>query len=65
MTFCAGLKVRDGLIGITDTRVTTRTEHIVARKLVSYNNYDYEIFVTTPGLRSMRDRTLNFNEFLQ
>lgn len=32
MTFCAGLRVRDGLIGIADTRVTTSTEHIVARK---------------------------------
>ena len=65
MTFCAGLKVKDGLIGIADTRVTTRTEHIVARKLVTYEKYGYSMFIMTSGLRSVRDKTLTyFDEFL-
>ena len=60
MTFCAGLKVRDGLIGIADTRVTTSSEHIVAKKLVTYSNYGYEMFIMTSGLRSIRDKTLTY-----
>ena len=33
MTFCLGMKVQDGLIGIADTRVTTGVECITARKV--------------------------------
>lgn len=66
MTFCAGLKVKDGLVGIADTRVTTSTEHIVARKLITYNNFGYSMFVMTSGLRSVRDKTITyFDEFLE
>ncbi|MGH7885431.1 MAG: peptidase [Thermodesulfobacteriota bacterium] len=66
MTFCAGLKVKDGLIGIADTRVTTRTEQIVARKLNTYQNLGYEMFIMTSGLRSIRDKTLTyFDELIE
>lgn len=67
MTFCAGLKVKDGLVGIADTRVTTSTEHIVARKLATYNNnFGYNMFIMTSGLRSVRDKTITyFDEFLE
>ena len=66
MTFCAGLRVRDGLIGIADTRVTTSTEHIVARKMTTYHNFGYDMFIMTSGLRSVRDKTLTyFDEFIQ
>ena len=33
MTFCLGMKVEDGLIGIADSRVTTGVECITARKV--------------------------------
>ena len=66
MTFCAGLRVRDGLIGIADTRVTTSTEHIVARKMLTYHNLGYDMFIMTSGLRSVRDKTITyFDEFIQ
>lgn len=66
MTFCAGLRVRNGIIGIADTRVTTSTEHIVARKLVTFEHYGYPMFIMTSGLRSIRDKALTyFDEFLQ
>ena len=66
MTFCAGLRVRDGLIGIADTRVTTSTEHIMARKMVTYHNFGYDMFIMTSGLRSVRDKTITyFDEFIQ
>jgi len=53
MTFCAGLRVRDGLIGIADTRVTTSTKHIVALKMVTYHNLGYDMLIMTSGLRSV------------
>ena len=66
MTFCAGLKVKDGLIGIADTRITTRTQHIVARKLSTFHNMGYEMFIMTSGLRSVRDKTITyFDEFIE
>ena len=33
MTFCVGMKVRKGLVGIADTLVTTGSESITARKV--------------------------------
>ncbi len=66
MTFCAGLKIRDGLIGIADTRITTRTQHITAKKLTTYHNYGYKMFIMTSGLRSLRDKTITyFDEFIE
>lgn len=66
MTFCAGLRVKDGIVGIADTRVTTSTEHIVARKLVTFQEYGYPMFIMTSGLRSVRDKALTyFDEYLQ
>ena len=66
MTFCAGLRVRDGIVGIADTRVTTSTEHIVARKLVTYDHLDYPMFIMTSGLRSIRDKAMTyFDEYLE
>lgn len=65
MTFCAGLRVKDGIVGIADTRVTTSIEHIVAKKLVTFEDYDYPMFIMTSGLRSIRDKALTyFDEYL-
>jgi putative proteasome-type protease len=36
VTFCFAVKVEEGLVGIADTRVTTGTQHITARKLAIY-----------------------------
>ena len=33
MTFCLGMRVKDGLVGIADTRVTSGSECITARKV--------------------------------
>jgi len=39
MTFCAGIKVRDGLVGIADTLVTTGSE---GRKLLQVSEWCQE-----------------------
>jgi putative proteasome-type protease len=62
MTFCLGITVKDGLVGIADTRVTMGTECITARKLSVYNAERRALFIMTSGLRSIRDKAITYFE---
>ena len=62
MTFCLGVKVQDGLVGIADTRVTSGTECIKARKITTYQGERHAVFMMTSGLRSVRDKSLTYFE---
>lgn len=66
MTFCVGMKVRKGLVGIADTLVTTGAECITARKVTIHQYGRHSLFLMTSGLRSVRDKALTyFNEVLE
>ncbi|HUP03505.1 MAG TPA: hypothetical protein VMU19_05925 [Bryobacteraceae bacterium] len=58
MTFCLGITVDQGLVGIADTRVTAGNECLVARKTASYQGPGFAFFVMHSGLRSLRDKIL-------
>jgi len=60
MTFCLGMKVEDGLIGIADTRVTTGVECITARKVSIHQHGRHSMFLMTSGLRSVRDKAVTY-----
>jgi len=60
MTFCVGMKVRKGLVGIADTLVTTGTESITARKVTIHQYGNHSLFLMTSGLRSVRDKALTY-----
>ena len=60
MTFCVGIKVEDGLIGIADTRVTTGAECITARKVSIHQHGRHSMFLMTSGLRSVRDKAVTY-----
>ena len=62
MTFCLGMKVAGGLIGIADTRVTSGTEVITARKVSVHDHLGQTFFLMTSGLRSVRDKALTYFE---
>lgn len=63
MTFCLGMKVKGGLIGIADTRVTSGSEVITAKKMVVHQKRGQQaMFLMTSGLRSVRDKTLTYFE---
>ncbi len=62
MTFCLGINLEDGLVGIADTRVTSGKEMITLRKLSIYHPPGGVMFVMTSGLRSVRDKTLTYFE---
>ena len=60
MTFCVGMKVRKGLVGIADTLVTTGAESITARKVTIHQYGRHSLFLMTSGLRSVRDKGITY-----
>ncbi len=64
MTFCLSIKVKEGLIGVADTRITTGTDRITAKKLTvrQDENKKYAFFIMTSGLRSVRDKAVTYFE---
>lgn len=62
MSFCLGIRVKEGLIGIADTRLTSGTERITARKVTVHKHGKSSLFLMTSGLRSVRDKALTYFE---
>ena len=62
MTFCLGINVEEGLVGIADTRVSSGRESLTARKQASYSGPGFSYFVMNSGLRSLRDKSLLYFE---
>jgi putative proteasome-type protease len=62
MTFCLGMIVEEGIVGIADTRLTSGNEIISAKKLSVYQQGEGSLFIMTSGLRSVRDKTLTYFE---
>ena len=60
MTFCLGMKVEDGLVGIADTRVTSGAECITAGKVSIHQHGRHSMFLMTSGLRSVRDKAVTY-----
>lgn len=66
MTFCLGMRVHDGIVGIADTRVTSGSECITARKVSVYQGDGWSMFMMTAGLRSVRDKAITyFDEIME
>lgn len=62
MTFCLGVKLETGLLAIADTRITSGTEFITARKLTLHESENHSLFLMTSGLRSVRDKAVTYFE---
>jgi len=62
MTFCLGMRLNDGLVGIADTRITSGNESITARKTSIFQGEGHAMFLMTSGLRSVRDKALTYFE---
>jgi putative proteasome-type protease len=62
MTFCLGIRVDDGLVGIADTLVTAGSECTKAAKIFTYQSERQALFIMTSGLRSVRDKALTYFE---
>lgn len=62
MTFCLGMSVKEGLVGIADTSITSGNEVTIARKIKTFTVANGHLFIMTSGLRSVRDKTLTYFE---
>ena len=58
MTFCLGITVEQGLVGIADTRLLSGNESLVAKKVATYQGPGFSFFIMNSGLRSLRDKIL-------
>ena len=66
MTYCLGIKVKEGLIAIADTRITTGTDATVKKKITIVQRDNSALFIMTSGLRSVRDKAIvYFDELLE
>lgn len=66
MTFCLGIKVKDGVLGISDTRITSGRECTTSKKVTVFQRQNHSMFIMTSGLRSLRDKSIEyFNEVLE
>jgi putative proteasome-type protease len=62
MTFCLGMKCREGLLAIADTRITSGTELSTAKKISIHTYEQHSMFILTSGLRSIRDKAITYFE---
>lgn len=60
MTYCLGIKVKTGIVGISDTRITSGRETTRAKKVFTVNKDRHSFFIMTSGLRSVRDKSITY-----
>lgn len=60
MTYCLGIKVKEGLVGISDTRISAGTSTTVKKKVTVVQNDRSSFFIMTSGLRSVRDKAVHY-----
>ncbi len=60
MTFCLAMKLKDGLVAIADTRLTSGNETTTAKKIFKYEQSKHSLFILTSGLRSVRDKAITY-----
>jgi len=60
MTFCIGIRVREGLIALADTQVVRGSEQVTKHKLSVVYHGEHPFLVMTSGLRSVRDKTVTY-----
>lgn len=60
MTFCIGIKVREGIIALADTRIVRGSEQSNKQKLAEFQHDGQSLFTMTSGLRSVRDKTITY-----
>ena len=59
MTYCLGIKVKQGLVAIADTRITSGSDTTVKKKVyIQQQKEKSALFIMTSGLRSVRDKAV-------
>ena len=58
MTYCLGIKVKQGLVAIADTRITAGNNKSTKKKIYVEQRDKHSLFIMTSGLRSVRDKAV-------
>ena len=58
MTYCLGIKVKEGLVAIADTLIISGTETVTKKKVFTEQKDHFSLFIMTSGLRSVRDKAV-------
>ena len=64
MTYCLGIKLKEGIVGIADTRISAGTSTTIKKKVFVQQNDKSSLFIMTSGLRSVRDKAVHYFEEL-
>jgi putative proteasome-type protease len=62
MTYCLGIKVKEGLVAISDTRISSGTSTTIKKKVSVVQSDKASFFIMTSGLRSVRDKAVHYFE---
>ena len=62
MTYCLGIRVKEGLIALADTRITSGNETTTSKKVSLHRSEHGTLFIMTSGLRSIRDKAITYFE---
>jgi putative proteasome-type protease len=54
MTYCLGIKVKEGLVALSDTRISAGTSTTIKKKVYVHQKERQSMFIMTSGLRSVR-----------
>jgi len=66
MTYCLGIKLREGLVAISDTRISAGNSTTIKKKVFVHQKDKSSMFIMTSGLRSVRDKAVHyFQEMLE
>nr|WP_315149041.1 hypothetical protein [uncultured Flavobacterium sp.] len=60
MTYCLAIKVKEGLVAIADTCITAGSNTSIKKKVHIEQYENHSMFIMTSGLRSVRDKTINY-----
>ena len=60
MTYCLAIKVKEGLVGIADTRISAGTSTTIKKKVLVLQQANASLFIMTSGLRSVRDKAVHY-----
>jgi putative proteasome-type protease len=60
MTYCLAIKVKEGLVALADTCITSGTNTSIKKKVHIEQYENHSMFIMTSGLRSVRDKAVNY-----
>ena len=62
MTYCIGIKSKNGVVALADTRISSGLGVSTSKKIKTYENGENSFFIMSSGLRSIRDKVIHYFE---